>query len=127
MTNLITETINTKEAVLFIYGNLNEVTRQFAEMLKYCKKKKLHVVDMFFDISTISIYQKDCFIQMLDYLKHNKGKFAVVKSYNIKLKHLLINYLLVPITRNGKMLRLTILNILARLTTFNNYLLLFCN
>mgnify|MGYP007069851693 CR=1 FL=1 len=26
MTNLITETINTKEAVLFMYGNLNELT-----------------------------------------------------------------------------------------------------
>ena len=37
MINPITETINSKEAVLFIYGNLSEVTRQFAEMLKYCK------------------------------------------------------------------------------------------
>ena len=78
MNNLITETINSKEAVLFIYGNLSEVTRQFAEMLQYCKKKKLHVVDMFFDTSNIKSYQKECFMQLLDYLKHNKGKFAVV-------------------------------------------------
>ena len=78
MNNLITETINSKEAVLFIYGNLSEVTRQFAEMLQYCKKKKLHIVDMFFDTSTISGYQKECFIQLLDYLKRNKTKTAVV-------------------------------------------------
>ena len=78
MTNTINETINPKEAVLFIYGNLNEVARQFAEMLKYCKKKKLHVVDIFFDTSNINVYQKECFNQMLDYLKHNKTKQAVV-------------------------------------------------
>ena len=78
MTNTIYETINPKEAVLFIYGNLSEVTRQFAEMLTYCKKKKLHVVDMFFDTSTISGYQKECFNQLLYYLKRNKTKTTVV-------------------------------------------------
>ena len=78
MNNQITETINPQEAVLFIYGNLSEVTRQFAEMLQYCKKKKLHVVDMFFDTSNIKSYQKECFMQLLDYLKRNKTKTAVV-------------------------------------------------
>ena len=78
MINQITETINPQEAVLFIYGNLSEVAGQFAEMLKYCKKKKLHVVDIFFDTSNISVYQRECFNQMLDYLKHNKTKQAVV-------------------------------------------------
>ncbi len=47
MTNTINETINPKESVLFIYGNLNEVARQFAEMLQYCKRKNLHIVDVF--------------------------------------------------------------------------------
>lgn len=46
MNHLISKTINPKETILFIYGNLSEVARQFAEMLKYCKKKKLHVVDI---------------------------------------------------------------------------------
>ena len=78
MNHLISKTINPKETILFIYGNLSEVARQFAEMLKYCKKKKLHVVDIFFDTSNINIYQKECFNQLLDYLKHNKTKQAVV-------------------------------------------------
>ncbi|MBQ8482586.1 MAG: hypothetical protein IJ532_08670 [Alphaproteobacteria bacterium] len=78
MINPITETINSKEAVLFIYGNLSEVTRQFAEMLKYCKRKNLHVVDVFFETSSIKSYEEKCFNQLLDYIKHNKGKFAVV-------------------------------------------------
>ena len=55
MTNTINETINPNESVLFIYGNLNEVARQFAEMLKYCKKKKLHVVDIFAGLSALRI------------------------------------------------------------------------
>ena len=78
MNNLIAETINPKEAVLFSCGGVNEVTRQFAEMLQYCKKKKLHVVDMFFDTSNISGYQKECFNQLLYYLKHSKIKQAVI-------------------------------------------------
>lgn len=47
MTNIITETINPREAVLFSCGGLEEVARQFAEMLQYCKRKNLHVVDVF--------------------------------------------------------------------------------
>ena len=78
MANTINETINPKAAILFIYENLREVTKQFAEMLQYCKKKKLHVVDMFFDTSNIKSYQKECLIQLLDYLKRNKTKQAVV-------------------------------------------------
>lgn len=58
MNHLISKTINPKETILFIYGNLSEVARQFAEMLKYCKKKKLHVVDIFFDTSIRRI----CFV-----------------------------------------------------------------
>lgn len=95
MTNTINETINPKESVLFIYGNLSEVARQFAEMLKYCKNKKLHVVDIFFDTSNISVYQKECFNQMLDYLKRNKTKQAVVfHSRKTYLKYVDISKLL---------------------------------
>lgn len=78
MTTTITETINSKEAVLFLCGTLRDIAGQFAEILQYCKKKKLHVVDMFFDTSNIQSYQKKCFIQLLDYLKRNKTKTAVV-------------------------------------------------
>ena len=78
MNNPITKTINPREAVLFSCGGVNEVARQFVEMLQYCKRKNLHVVDMFFDTSNINVYQKECFNQMLDYLKHNKTKQAVV-------------------------------------------------
>ena len=55
MYNPITETINPKEAVLFSCGGVNEVARQFAEMLQYCKRKKLHVVDIFADLIALLI------------------------------------------------------------------------
>ena len=58
MTNIISETINPKEAVLFSCGGVNEVARQFAEMLQYCKRKNLHVVDIFFETSGIKSYEK---------------------------------------------------------------------
>lgn len=78
MINTITETINRHEAVLFLYGHFRDMTGQFADMLKYCNKKNLRVVDMFFDTSGIKSYEERCFNQLLDYIKHNKGKFAVV-------------------------------------------------
>jgi hypothetical protein len=78
MTNQITETINPKEAILFLCGGIDIVSKQFTEMLKYCKKKNLRVVDMFFDTSNIKSYEKDCFNKLLEYLKHNKTKTAVV-------------------------------------------------
>ena len=58
MYNLITETINPWEAVLFSCGGVTDVAKQFAEMLQYCKRKNLHVVDIFFDTSNINIYIK---------------------------------------------------------------------
>ena len=57
MTNTINETINPREAVLFSCGGVNEVARQFAEMLQYCKRKNLHVVDVFFETSGIKSYE----------------------------------------------------------------------
>ena len=48
MNNLITENINPQEAVLFSCGGVNEVAKQFADMLQYYKRKNLHVVDVFF-------------------------------------------------------------------------------
>lgn len=68
MTNTINETINPKEAILFSCGGVNEVARQFAEMLTYCKRKNLHVVDIFFETSGIKSYEKDCMNKFLDYL-----------------------------------------------------------
>ncbi len=47
-------------------------------MPKYCKKKNLRVVDMFFDTSGIKSDEEKFFNQLLDYIKHNRGKFAVV-------------------------------------------------
>ncbi len=47
MNNQITETINPQEAVLFSCGGLEEVAIQFVEMLQSCKRKNLHVVDIF--------------------------------------------------------------------------------
>lgn len=78
MYNPITETINPREAVLFSCGGVNDVARQFAEMLTYCKRKNLHVVDVFFETSGIKSYEKDCMNKLLDYLKRNKTKTAVV-------------------------------------------------
>ncbi len=68
MTNTINETINPKEAILFSCGGVNEVARQFAEMLTYCKRNNLHVVDVFFETSGIKSYEKDCMNKLLDYL-----------------------------------------------------------
>ena len=86
MTNQILETINPQIAVLFMCGGVNEVARQFLDMLRYCKNKHLHIDNLFFDTSNIKSNQKDCFFQLLDYLRHNKTKHAVVfydrKEYN---------------------------------------------
>lgn len=102
MTNTINETINPKESVLFIYGNLNEVARQFAEMLQYCKRKNLHVVDVFFETSGIKSYEKDCMNKLLDYLKRNKTKQAVVfHSRKTYLKYVDISKLL-PFMQSGQ-------------------------
>lgn len=102
MKNTINETINPKESVLFIYGNLNEVARQFAEMLQYCKRKNLHVVDIFFETSGIKSYEKDCMNKILDYLKRNKTKQAVVfHSRKTYLKYVDINKLL-PFMQSGQ-------------------------
>ena len=53
---------------MFSCGGVNEVARQFAEMLTYCKRKNLHVVDVFFETSGIESYEKDCMNKLLDYL-----------------------------------------------------------
>lgn len=78
MYNPITETINPREAVLFSCGGLEEVAKQFAEMLRYCKRKNLHVVDVFFETSGIKSYENDCMNKLLDHLQRNKTKQAVV-------------------------------------------------
>ena len=102
MTNTINETINPKEAILFSCGGVNDVARQFAEMLTYCKRKNLHVVDIFFETSGIKSYEKDCMNKLLDYLKRSKTKQAVVfhsrKNY---LKHVDISKLL-PFMQSGQ-------------------------
>ena len=105
MTNTINETINPKESVLFIYGNLSEVAGQFAEMLKYCKKKKLHVADIFFDTSNISVYQRECFNQMLDYLKHNNNttKQAVVFYSRKEFNKFSLTHELAPLEKKIKL------------------------
>lgn len=47
MNNSIIETLNPREAVLFSCGGVNEVAKQFAEMLQYCKRKNLHILTSF--------------------------------------------------------------------------------
>ena len=102
MYNPITETINPKEAVLFSCGGVNEVARQFAEMLQYCKRKNLHVVDIFFETSGIKSYEKDCMNKLFDYLKRNKTKQAVVfHSRKTYLKYVDISKLL-PFMQSGQ-------------------------
>ena len=102
MTNTINETINPKEAILFSCGGVNEVARQFAEMLQYCKRKNLHVVDIFFETSGIKSYEKDCMNKLFDYLKRNKTKQAVVfHSRKTYLKHIDISKLL-PFMQYGQ-------------------------
>lgn len=78
MTDLINETTNPKQAVLFSCNKVNEVARQFAEMIKYCKKERLHISNYFFETSTIKHYEKECFNQMLEYLQHTRVKTAVI-------------------------------------------------
>lgn len=102
MTNTINETINSPKAVLFSCGGVTDVAKQFAEMLQYCKRKNLHVVDVFFETSGIKSYEKDCMTKLLDYLKHNKTKQAVVfYSRKTYLKYVDINKLL-PFMQSGQ-------------------------
>lgn len=102
MYNPITETINPREVVLFSCGGVNEVARQFAEMLTYCKRKNLYVVDVFFETSRIKSYEKDCMNKLLDYLKRNKTKQAVVfYSRKTYLKYVDISKLL-PFMQSGQ-------------------------
>lgn len=102
MNNQITETINPQEAVLFSCGGVNEVTKQFADMLQYCKRNNLHVVDVFFETSGIKSYENDCMNKLLDYLKRSKTKQAVVfYSRKTYLKYVDINKLL-PFMQSGQ-------------------------
>lgn len=102
MTNTINETINQREAVSFSCGGVNEVARQFAEMLQYCKRKNLHVVDIFFETSEIKSYEKNCVNKLLDYLKRNRTKQAVVfHSRKTYLKYGDISQLL-PFMQSGQ-------------------------
>ena len=99
MNNPITETINPREAVLFSCGGVNEVARQ---LLTYCKRKNLHVVDVFFETSGIKSYEKDCMNKLVDYLKRNKTKQAVVfHSRKTYLKYIDISKLL-PFMQSGQ-------------------------
>lgn len=67
MTDTINETINAKEAVLFACNSMNELTRRFGEMLKYCAKNKLRIVNVFFEPSAMESYEKKCMLELLDY------------------------------------------------------------
>ena len=102
MNNLITENINPKEAVLFSCGGVNEVAKQFADILQYCKRKNLHIVDIFFETSGIKSYEKNCVNKLFDYLKRNKTKQAVVfHSRKTYLKYVDISKLL-PFMQSGQ-------------------------
>ena len=102
MNNSIIETINPREAVLFSCGAVTEVAKQFAEMLTYCKRNNLHVVDIFFETSGIKSYENDCMNKLFDYLKRNKTKQAVVfHSRKTYLKHIDISKLL-PFMQSGQ-------------------------
>lgn len=78
MANLINETINTKEAILFMCGGVNEISQQFAEMHSYCRKKHLHIADFFFETSNISSHQKECYKELLNFIRHTNVRTAVV-------------------------------------------------
>ena len=70
----------------FISKNLVENIKSYTSIMydwyiqptQYCKRKNLHVVDVFFETSEIKSYEKDCMNKLLDYLKRNKTKQAVV-------------------------------------------------
>jgi len=102
MTNILDETTNAKQAILFSCGGVNEVAKQFAEMLTYCKRKNLHIVDIFFETSGIKSYEKDCMNKLVDYLKRSKTKRAVVfYSRKTYLKYVDISKLL-PFMQSGQ-------------------------
>jgi len=83
MTDTLTETKFSKQAVLVACGGIKKVAKQFADMLKYCKNKHLHITDVFFETSTLKAYERANVNKLIDYLKHNKVKIAVV-FYNKK-------------------------------------------
>lgn len=78
MTDALTETKFSKQAVLFACGGINKVAKQFADMLKYCRNKHLHITDVFFETSALKAYERANVNKLMDYLKHNKTQIAVV-------------------------------------------------
>ena len=87
---------------MFSCGGLEEVAIQFVEMLQYCKRKNLHVVDVFFETSCIKSYEKDCMNKLLDHLQRNKTKQAMVfYSRKTYLKYVDISKLM-PFMQSGQ-------------------------
>jgi len=78
MIEALTETKFSKQAVLFACGGTKKVAKQFADMLKYCKNKHLHIIDVFFETSALKACERANVNKLMDYLKHNKTQIAVV-------------------------------------------------
>ena len=102
MTDTINETINVKEAVLFACNSMNELTRRFGEMLKYCAKNKLRIVNVFFEPSAMDSHEKKCMLELIDYLKRNKTKTAVVFYRQNEFCSISLSNKLNPFLRSGQ-------------------------
>lgn len=86
MTNILDETTNAKQAVLFICGGINEIAEQIVTMLRYCWKKHLKIVDIFLDMSGNAKQEKQCYDDLLAFIKYVDTKTAVV-FYDNKIFH----------------------------------------
>ena len=86
MTDTLDETANAKQAVLFMCGGINEITEQIITMLRYCWKKHLKIVDIFLDMSGNAKQEKQCYDDLLAFIKYVDTKTAVV-FYDNKTFH----------------------------------------
>ena len=86
MTDTLDETANAKQAILFICGGINEIAEQIVTMLHYCWKKHLKIVDLFLDMSGNPKHEKQCYKDLLAFIKYVDTKTAVV-FYDNKTFH----------------------------------------
>lgn len=102
MIEALTETKFSKQAVLFACGGVNKVAKQFADMLKYCKNKHLHIIDVFFETSALKAYERANVNKLMDYLKHNKTQIAVVFYSKNDFRQLIPLRQIMPFINNDK-------------------------
>lgn len=67
-----------KQAVFFATGPCNSITQQFTDVLKYCKAKQMHIINIFIEQSNDDEKLYAILNDMLNFLAREKQKTAIV-------------------------------------------------